>query len=180
MLIVPKSKLNYKNIFFIGKEVVKRWVNIRDAFNKSIKKEKSLNKCDSGALVIKKYVYAEKLKFLTKIFCPRSTEDSTISSNEDTESTVLHNDNENDSDQFKVLPRKLNSRKRKIDDVEMRMFKALNESEDRHISFFKGIVPTLHTFTEDETIKFQMGVLQLVYNIKQSRFQTQQRHTNFN
>lgn len=157
-------------------------MNIRDAFNKSIKKDKSLNKSGSGASVIKKYVYAEQLKFLTKIFCPRSTEDSlsTVSNNEDTESTVLHNDNENDSDQFKVPPKKLCSRKRKIDDVEVRMLKALEEPEDRHISFFKGIVPTLHTFTEDETIKFQMGVLQLVSNIKQHRFQTQQRHTDFN
>lgn len=67
-----------------------------------------------------------------------------------------------------------------MDDVEMRMLKALEEPEDRHISFFKGIVPTLHTFIEDETIKFQIGVLQLVSNIKQNRYQTQQRHMDFN
>jgi hypothetical protein len=54
-----------------------------------------------------------------------------------------------------------------MDEVDMRILKALEEPEDRHISFFKGIVPTLHTFTEDETVNFQMGVLQLLTNIKQ-------------
>lgn len=41
-----------------------------------MKKEKSLNKSGSGALAIKKYVYADQLKFLNKIFCPRATENS--------------------------------------------------------------------------------------------------------
>ncbi|CAI6371352.1 unnamed protein product [Macrosiphum euphorbiae] len=170
-----------KNNF--GKEVVKRWVNIRDAFNKSTKKEKSLNKSGAGASVIKKYVYAEQLKFLSKVFCPRSTEDSLSinSGNEDTEPTVSENDNRNESGQFKIPPRKqLGSRKRKMDEVDMRMLKALEEPEDRHISFFKGIVPTLHTFTEDETVNFQMGVLQLLTNIKQRRFQTQNPYMDFN
>jgi len=64
-------------------------VNIRDAFNKSTKKEKSLNISGGDATVIKKYVYAEQLKFLSKVFCPRSTEDSLSinSGNEDTEPT---------------------------------------------------------------------------------------------
>jgi len=47
----------------------------------------------------------------------------------------------------------------------MRILKVLEEPEDRHI-FFKTIVPTLHTFTEDETITFLMGVtsVQLLTN----------------
>lgn len=162
---------------------MKRWVNIRDAFNKSTKKEKSLNKSGAGASVINKYVYAEQLKFLSKVFCPRSTEDSLSinSGNEDTEPTVSENDNRNESGQFKIPPRKqLGSRKRKMDEVDMRMLKALEEPEDRHISFFKGIVPTLHLFTEDETVNFQMGVLQLLTNIKQRRFQTQNPYMDFN
>lgn len=154
-----------------------------DAFNKSTKKEKSLIKSGAGASAMKKYVYAEQLKFLSKVFCPRSTEDSLSINldNEDTEPTVSENDNRNESGQFKIPPRKqLGSRKRKIDEVEMRMLKALEEPEDRHISFFKGIVPTLHSFTDDETINFQICVLQLLTNIKQRRFQTQNLYTDFN
>lgn len=162
---------NQNKLFIIclGKEVVKRWVNIWDAFNKSTKKEKLLNKFGAGASIIKKYVYAEQLKFLSKVFCPRSTVDSLSinSGNEDTEPTVSENDNRNESEQFKIPPRKQRgSRKRKMDEVDMRILKALEEAEYRHISFFKRIVPTLHTFTEDETVNFQMGVLQLLTNIK--------------
>lgn len=62
----------------------------------------------------------------------------------------------------------------------MRMLKALEEPEDSHTSFFKGFVPTLHTFTEDETVNFQMGGLQLLTNIKQRRLQTQNPYTDFN
>jgi hypothetical protein len=36
---------------------------------------------------------------------------------------------------------------------------------NRHLSFFKGI-PSLQNFKEEETLEFQMGVLQLIANIK--------------
>ncbi|CAH1953516.1 unnamed protein product [Acanthoscelides obtectus] len=160
-----------------GKEVVKRWVNIRDAFNKFLKKEKSFKKSGSGASTLSKYIYAEQLKFLTKIFTHRSTEDS-LSANPvqaTSDADVSETDTENNNTQLKSPPRKqLGSRKRKIDDVELRMIKALEQPEDRHISFFKGIVPSLHTFTDDETLQFQTGVLRLITNIKQRRFQSNQ------
>jgi len=35
-----------------------------------------------------------------------------------------------------------------------------------HLSFFKGIIPFLQNFNEEETLEFQMGVLQLTTNIK--------------
>ncbi|KAJ8945299.1 hypothetical protein NQ318_002756 [Aromia moschata] len=152
-----------------SKEVVKRWVNIRDAFNKFLKKEKSLQKSGSGASKLKKYVYAEQLKFLTKIFTSRSTEDS-LSANCETEKSseldVLETDNRNNDSQFEIPPRNkpLGSRKSKVDEVDMRILKALEQPEDRHIFFFKGIIPSLNTFTEDETLQFQMDVLQMNFN----------------
>ncbi|KAJ8944794.1 hypothetical protein NQ318_003662 [Aromia moschata] len=157
-----------------SKEVVKRWVNIRDAFNKFLKKEKSLQKSGS-----------EQLKFLTKIFTSRSTEDS-LSANCETEKSseldVLETDNRNNDSQFEIPPRNkpLGSRKRKVDEVDMRILKALEQPEDRHISFFKGIIPSLNTFTEDETLQFQMDVLQVINNIKKRRFQSHQQHPSFN
>jgi hypothetical protein len=48
------------------------------------------------------------------------------------------------------------------------MMKALEERNqpNRHLLFFKGIIPSLHNFDEEETLEFQMGVLQLLENIK--------------
>jgi len=46
--------------------------------------------------------------------------------------------------------------------------KALEEGNqpNRHPSFFKGIIPSLQNFNEEETLEFQTGVLQLIANIK--------------
>jgi len=56
-------------------------------------------------------------------------------------------------------------RKRNPDEFELR---ALREGiqPHRHLSFFKGIIPSLQNFNEEETLEFQMGVLQLIANIK--------------
>lgn len=59
-----------------GKEVLKRWVNIRDSYHKSLKKEKSVKKSGAGAAAIRKYVYFNQLQFLNKVFCERPTENS--------------------------------------------------------------------------------------------------------
>ena len=46
--------------------------------------------------------------------------------------------------------------------------KALEEGiqPNRHLSLFKGIIPSLQNFKEEEALEFQMGVLQLIANIK--------------
>jgi hypothetical protein len=59
-------------------------------------------------------------------------------------------------------------RKRKPDEFELRIIKALEEGNhpNRHLSFFKGIIPSLQNFNEEENLEFQMGDLQLIANIK--------------
>jgi len=59
-------------------------------------------------------------------------------------------------------------RKRNPDEFELRIMKALEErtQPNRHLSFFKGIIPSLQNLNEEETLVFQMGVLQLIANIK--------------
>jgi len=59
-------------------------------------------------------------------------------------------------------------RKRNPDEFELRIMKALEEGNqpNRHLSFFKGIIPSLQNLNEEETLEFQMGVLQLIANIK--------------
>jgi hypothetical protein len=44
---------------------------------------------------------------------------------------------------------------------ELRVIKALEETNqpNRHLSFFKGTIPSLQNFKEDETLEFQFGVL---------------------
>lgn len=48
----------------------------------------------------------------------------------------------------------------------------LEIANDRHILFFRGILPSLHSLTEDEIIELQMGVLELIINMKKNRTQT--------
>jgi len=59
-------------------------------------------------------------------------------------------------------------RKRKPDEFEVRIIKALEgrNQPNRHLSFFKGIIPSLQNFNEEENLEFQMGVLQSIANIK--------------
>ncbi|CAH1998878.1 unnamed protein product [Acanthoscelides obtectus] len=94
----------------LGKEVVKRWVNIRDAFNKFLKKEKSFKKSGSGTSTLSKYIYAEQLKFLTKIFTHRSTEDSLsanpVQATSDADVSETETENNNNT-QLKASPLEL-------------------------------------------------------------------------
>jgi len=52
-------------------------------------------------------------------------------------------------------------RKRNTDEFELRIMKALEEGNqpNRHLSFFRGIIPSLQSCNEEETLEFQMGVL---------------------
>ena len=77
-------------------------------------------------------------------------------------------------------PRTQQCGKRKCnpDEFELRIMKALEESNqpNRHLSFFKDIIPSLQNFNEVETLEIQMGVLQLIANIihrKPSNFSSQ-------
>jgi len=59
-------------------------------------------------------------------------------------------------------------RKRQPDEFELRIIKTLEEANqpNRHLSFSKGIIPSLQNFKEEDTLEFQLGVLQLIANNK--------------
>ena len=67
-------------------------------------------------------------------------------------------------------PRKQQRGKRKHnpDESELRIMKASDGGNQPigHPSFFKGIIQFLQNFNEKETLEFQMGILQLIENIK--------------
>ncbi|KAF5276976.1 hypothetical protein FQR65_LT16100 [Abscondita terminalis] len=61
------------------------------------------------------------------------------------------------------------SRKRKLDEFELKIMNLVETPEpepDRHLLFFKGILPTLAKFNDFQTVDFQMGVLQLLKSIQ--------------
>ena len=55
---------------------MKRWKNLRDAFAKSVKKERESNTSGSNAIKKRKYVFNYELQFLKKIYEERETTES--------------------------------------------------------------------------------------------------------
>lgn len=59
-------------------------------------------------------------------------------------------------------------RRRGLDELEPNTIKAPEDgltTEDRHLMFFKGILPYLTSFSDTQALDFQMGVLQVIKNI---------------
>jgi hypothetical protein len=81
------------------------------------------------------------------------------------------NDFSQETPSRKPRTQQFGKRKRNPDEFELRIMKALVEGNqpNRHLSFFKGIIPSLQNFNEKETLEFQMGILQLIANIKQRK-----------
>jgi len=59
-------------------------------------------------------------------------------------------------------------RKRTLDEFELRMLKSIEagDQEDRNMKFFKGILPSVQKFNDNQIVDFQMGVLQVIKNIQ--------------
>lgn len=62
-----------------------------------------------------------------------------------------------------------NAPKKKKVDIEREILEHLAAEENRHISFFKGLLPSLEGFTDDEILQFQSGVIGLIQNLKKTR-----------
>lgn len=59
--------------------------------------------------------------------------------------------------------------KRKKTDMEREVLESLCAKEDRHLSFFKGLLPSLQEFSDDETLQFQSSVINIIQEIKKAR-----------
>lgn len=164
---------------------MKKWCNIRDAFVRAERKSKNIQKSAAGTKhSVKKYVYADQLQFLVTARSHRSTD-------HENEDTAYYNDsvliNEvRDEELSRVASQEeisnLDSRKKaKLDSVEQRMFTFLERTgmvkitPNRHLSFFEGIVPSLETFSDDEVLCFQAGLLKLIMDIKKNKKITKSR-----
>jgi hypothetical protein len=98
----------------------------------------------------------------------RQTADSLSADNMEKSEVTAVEQNRDDMNYFSQeiplrKPRKKHCGKRKLKphEFELRVSKALEEinQPNRHMSFFKGTIPSLQNFKEDETLNFQSGVL---------------------
>lgn len=63
-------------------------------------------------------------------------------------------------------------KRRKPDEVEIRLLKALEDDAkpiNRHLSFFHSVIPAVEKLDDSEVLQFQMGVLQLISNINEQK-----------
>jgi hypothetical protein len=120
-------------------------------------------------------VYRDQLRFLSKLINERQTADSLTVDNSEGSQVSTTEQNRDDMNNFsqetpsrKPRTRQCGKRKSIPDEFELRIMKALERGKqpNRHLSFFKGIIPSLQNFNEEETLAFQMGVLQLIANTK--------------
>ena len=126
----------------------------------------------------RKCVYSGLLRFLSKLINERQTADSlSVDKMEGSQDTTAEH-NRDDMNNFSQetpyrKPRTQQCRKRKTnpDEFELRIMKTQEEGNqpNRHMSFFKDIIPILQNFNEEETLEFQMGVLELIltYSMEQ-------------
>jgi hypothetical protein len=132
----------------------------------------------------KSYIYGEQLKFLKKTVLPHDTDDSfpdsgkcaqmqEVSGDSDNENGQVSNNSNiaegvaSDSASFKK-PEQQKRNKRKADPVELELLSIIKKN-DRHSSFFAGIIPSLETFDDDDVVEFQLKVLQIVSDIKKRK-----------
>lgn len=59
--------------------------------------------------------------------------------------------------------------KRRKTDMEREILESSYAKEDRHLSFFKGLLPSLQEFSDDETLQFQSSVINIIQKIKKAR-----------
>ncbi|CAF4832895.1 unnamed protein product [Pieris macdunnoughi] len=139
-------------------DLVKKWKAIKDNFAKYQKKLKDANRSGAGAAKIKEYHLNKQLQFLKKV--SQNATDSSL--------CVAEGDIENE---ITALPRyKSQPRKRKADDkddIEEDLLAILKTPENRHLHFFKGILPSLQSLNENQTLIFQSRVLQILTDILQ-------------
>lgn len=175
----------------------KKWGNIRDNFIKYRNKLKQATRSGAGAYNGKKYIYYEMLLFLLPTVDGDDTEDTFYDTTDDNVNNVVDQENGGngnivgrneqeeeaedwataelraaDSAQQRKKKIEIGSRNRKLDPVQMKILEVLQEQPEkpnRHASFFSGIIPSLDSFSDDEVLDFQQGVLSVIQNIKKKR-----------
>ncbi|XP_055938847.1 uncharacterized protein LOC129968703 [Argiope bruennichi] len=159
-------------------EVTRRWYNIRDAFAKFCKKDRELKKSGTRVSKLKKYIYHDQLKFLSKFYttenvvenCEDERENNDISRPDTSKRSDSGKEDELTSAEAKPIQLSDSIKDKRSNESEFGTSRTIaNEKSNRHLCFFKGVIPFLEEFSEQEVVKFKTGVLQLIANIKDQR-----------
>ncbi|XP_044759431.1 uncharacterized protein LOC123317115 [Coccinella septempunctata] len=170
-----------------GRIVLKKWTQMRDSYRKSLSKKQRSGPAGSK---IKTYIYSSRLRFLDNMFeereranrdtSPENIEDP-VSANEQSENDEIHQESVPDvsnlsrpepsgSGKKDGLPenkfKKPVPKKQKTNADEWDVNAASAVTPNRHLHFFKGLLPSLEEFDEFDTLDFQMEVLKLVKDIR--------------
>ncbi|XP_039745385.1 uncharacterized protein LOC120635631 [Pararge aegeria] len=142
----------------LGNSVIQRWRGIKDTFNKYEKKLKDASRSGSGSKNIKEYHLYKQLQFLKK-----NLQNETTTSIKD-----LENEPDNQEGSSKTRYQKQPPKRKMVNNnFEDDIVKILKETENRHISFFKGILPSLERLDDNKTLIFQSRVLQILTELHQ-------------
>ncbi|XP_054287353.1 uncharacterized protein LOC129003135 [Macrosteles quadrilineatus] len=146
------------------KEIMKRWKNLRDAFAKEVKDSKK-----PGPLAKKKrkYIFYERLKFLSKIYEDKETDESC--------NNVVEGELELEGYPH-ALPKTKGSTPPNTKRVKRIHFKKgeidnskciqSTKKENRRMSFFESLLPHVEKFDDDQWLQCQMNILQVICEIK--------------
>lgn len=158
---------------FSGQSVFKKWKNVKDNFFKYLTKIKT-KRSGSAASAIKKYHLFEQLTFLRKI-APAETQ-SSIATNSATQNQEepapeeSPNENQHSIEINEPNSSKTSRRKRKPDEFETEVLNIIKndrkEQDNRHLSFFKSLLPSLEKFNDQQVLQFQSRVLQIITEIQ--------------
>lgn len=134
-----------------GNDVIHKWTNIKDNFFKYVKKLELLKKSGAG----------KQLMFLKKNE-PNVTDDSL-----EEESTTP-----NTRSRYQPYSKTTPKQKQSCDDFERQIVETLANPENRHMSFFKAILPSLNKLDDHQTLLFQSGVLKILTDFHQPSYQS--------
>lgn len=141
------------------------------------KKHNDQKKLGGGKKTKRKYIYHSQLHFL-KNFAVNSKEENEAGSDDsnfEQEASILQQTKTVERKPIEINPPPVNivsNKKRKEPEQTEPTLVKTEGSEpitSRHLLFFQGILPSINHFNDDQTIEFQMGVLQLIKDIKYAR-----------
>jgi hypothetical protein len=139
-------------------------------------------KSGAGANSSRKCIYYEQMLFLKKVALHKDTvsslseniDETNEATDECTERGISEKNicSQIESSEFS-RPAARKGKNRQPDELEARMLEILEKTDtskpNRHLSFFQGILPLLQNLNDDQTIEFQLGVLNVIKNVKKHR-----------
>lgn len=107
------------------------------------------------------YVCEQQPDFVKKNIIPKEKVSCSMSENTEPSETDIISPEEINPPHYTKL-----GKKRKLDGIEQKILDTLEAPENRHICFFKGIIPSLENLNEEQILQFQMGVLNVLKNVR--------------